>query len=121
MKWKRSCGSAGGQRGNGSMLGEATLDVLGTFLGEAIRLLILFAAQHRAPARERVRVKGYEVHGLVRRASLFNTERVDLLYHDPHLSGVRLTLHYGDLTDGTGLRRGLERVDPDEVYNLGVN
>src|SRR5438105_14691235 len=49
MKWKRSCGSAGGQRGNGSMLGEATLDVLGTFLGEAIRLLILFAAQHPVP------------------------------------------------------------------------
>ena len=46
MKSKRSCGSAGGQRDNGSMLGEATLDVLGTFLGEAIRLLILFAAQH---------------------------------------------------------------------------
>jgi GDPmannose 4,6-dehydratase len=64
--------------------------------------------------------KGYEVHGLMRRASLFNTDRIDHLYHDPHLDGPRLTLHYGDLTDGTGLRRVLERVDPDEVYNLGA-
>jgi GDPmannose 4,6-dehydratase len=64
--------------------------------------------------------KGYEVHGLIRRASLFNTDRVDHLYHDPHLGGAKLTLHYGDLTDGTGLRRVLEKVDPDEVYNLGA-
>src|SRR5580658_2657429 len=55
----------------------------------------------------------------MRRSSLFNTDRVDHLYHDPHLEGARLTLHYGDLTDGTGLRRVLETVDPDEVYNLG--
>jgi len=64
--------------------------------------------------------KGYEVHGLIRRASLFNTDRIDHLYHDPHLAGDKLTLHYGDLTDGTSLRRVLERVDPDEVYNLGA-
>ena len=64
--------------------------------------------------------KGYEVHGLMRRASLFNTDRIDHLYHDPHLGGARLTLHYGDSTDGTGLRRVLETVDPDEVYNLGA-
>jgi len=64
--------------------------------------------------------KGYEVHGLVRRASLFNTDRIDHLYHDPHLVGAKLTLHYGDLTDGTGLRRVLETVDPDEIYNLGA-
>src|SRR6201997_1246783 len=64
--------------------------------------------------------KGYEVHGLMRRASLFNTDRIDHLYHDPHLVGPRLTLHYGDLTDGTGLRRVLETVNPDEVYNLGA-
>jgi GDPmannose 4,6-dehydratase len=63
--------------------------------------------------------KGYEVHGLMRRATLFNTDRIDHLYHDPHLSGVKVTLHYGDLTDGTGLRRILEVADPDEVYNLG--
>src|SRR5580692_2577885 len=64
--------------------------------------------------------KGYEVHGLMRRASLFNTDRIDHLYHDRHLAGPRLTLHYGDLTDGTGLRRVLETVNPDEVYNLGA-
>ncbi len=64
--------------------------------------------------------KGYEVHGLVRRASLFNTDRIDHLYHDPHVSGTNLSLHYGDLTDGTALRRVLEKVEPDEVYNLGA-
>ena len=64
--------------------------------------------------------KGYEVHGLMRRASLFNTDRIDHLYHDPHLAGAKLTLHYGDLTDGTGLRRVLETVDPHEIYNLGA-
>jgi GDPmannose 4,6-dehydratase len=64
--------------------------------------------------------KGYEVHGLMRRASLFNTDRIDHLYHDPHLAGAKLTLHYGDLTDGTGLRRVLEAAEPDEVYNLGA-
>ena len=64
--------------------------------------------------------KGYEVHGLLRRASLFNTDRVDHLYQDPHESGARLTLHYGDMADGTGLRRVLERVQPDEIYNLAA-
>src|SRR5579872_5175418 len=64
--------------------------------------------------------KGYEVHGVVRRASLFNTDRIDHVYHDPHATGANLTLHYGDLTDGTALRRVLEKVEPDEVYNLGA-
>lgn len=64
--------------------------------------------------------KGYEVHGLIRRASLFNTDRIDHLYHDPHLGGARLTLHYGDLTEASGLRRVLEAVAPDEVYHLGA-
>lgn len=64
--------------------------------------------------------KGYEVHGIIRRASTFNTDRIDHLYHDPHEAGGRLTLHYGDLTDGTGLRRILEKVEPEEVYNLGA-
>ncbi len=64
--------------------------------------------------------KSYEVHGLIRRASTFNTERIDHLYGDPHLSGVPIRLHYGDLSDGTGLRRVLELVKPDEVYNLGA-
>ena len=64
--------------------------------------------------------KGYEVHGIVRRASTFNTDRLDSIYVDPHDYGARFLLHYGDLTDGTGLRRILEKVQPDEVYNLGA-
>lgn len=64
--------------------------------------------------------KGYEVHGLVRRASNFNTDRLDHLYHDPHEAGPALTLHYGDLTDGSALRRVLEEVRPHEVYNLAA-
>ncbi|MCK8114085.1 GDP-mannose 4,6-dehydratase [Anaerosoma tenue] len=64
--------------------------------------------------------KGYEVHGIIRRASTFNTDRIDHLYQDPHEEGVRLFLHYGDLTDGTGLRRIVESVRPHEVYNLGA-
>lgn len=64
--------------------------------------------------------KGYEVHGIVRRASNFNTERIDHLYHDPHDPQARMFLHYGDLADGTGLRRVIEQVQPDEVYNLGA-
>jgi GDPmannose 4,6-dehydratase len=64
--------------------------------------------------------KGYEVHGIVRRASTFNTERIDHLYLDPHDIGSRLFLHYGDLTDGTNILKILEKVLPDEVYNLGA-
>jgi len=64
--------------------------------------------------------KGYEVHGIVRRASTFNTDRIDHLYRDPHEPETRLFLHYGDLSDGTVLRRVLEKVQPDEVYNLGA-
>lgn len=64
--------------------------------------------------------KGYQVHGLIRRSSSFSTERIDHLYVDPHDPTARLFLHYGDLTDGTVLRRVIERVCPDEVYNLGA-
>ncbi|MBN1942448.1 MAG: GDP-mannose 4,6-dehydratase [Phycisphaerae bacterium] len=64
--------------------------------------------------------KGYEVHGLVRRSSTFGTERIDHLYQDPHAAGARLFLHYGDLTDGAGLRQVLTKVQPAEVYNLGA-
>ncbi len=64
--------------------------------------------------------KGYEVHGLIRRSSSFNTGRIDHLYQDPHESGVRLFLHYGDLSDSSGLRRVIEEVKPDEVYNLAA-
>lgn len=64
--------------------------------------------------------KGYEVHGIKRRASLFNTSRIDHLYQDPHESNVRLKLHYGDLTDATNLIRIVQAVQPDEVYNLAA-
>ena len=64
--------------------------------------------------------KNYEVHGIIRRASGFNTERIDHIYEDPHVEGRRVHLHYSDLTDGTGLRRTVEKVRPDEVYNLGA-
>jgi GDPmannose 4,6-dehydratase len=64
--------------------------------------------------------KGYEVHGIIRRTSTFNTDRIDHIYVDPHNSNARLFLHYGDLTDGTTLRRILEEVQPVEIYNLGA-
>lgn len=64
--------------------------------------------------------KGYEVHGLIRRASTFNTSRIDHLYVDPHDASARLFLHYGDLTDGTRLVTLLSTIDPDEVYNLAA-
>jgi GDPmannose 4,6-dehydratase len=64
--------------------------------------------------------QNYTVHGIVRRASTFNTARIDDIYDDPHDSGSRLFLHYGDLTDGTGMRHILNRVNPDEVYNLAA-
>src|SRR3954449_569233 len=64
--------------------------------------------------------KGYEIHGLIRRASSFNTDRLDALYRDPHTDHTPLFLHYGDLADGTVLRRVLEKVQPDEVYNLAA-
>lgn len=63
---------------------------------------------------------GYEVHGIIRRTSTFNTDRIDHMYEDPHNEGARLFLHYGDLTDGTTLRRILEEVKPLEIYNLGA-
>ncbi len=64
--------------------------------------------------------KGYEVHGIKRRASLFNTQRIDHIYEDPHVENSRFRLHYGDLTDSSNLTRILSEVQPDEVYNLGA-
>ena len=64
--------------------------------------------------------KGYEVHGIKRRASLFNTDRIDHLYQDPHDRDIRLKLHYGDLTDSTNLIRIVQEVQPDEIYNLAA-
>ena len=64
--------------------------------------------------------KGYIVHGIKRRASLFNTERVDHIYQDPHVEGANFHLHYGDLSDGSNLTRIIQEVQPDEIYNLGA-
>ncbi|WP_297041628.1 GDP-mannose 4,6-dehydratase, partial [Thermosynechococcus sp. OHK43] len=64
--------------------------------------------------------KGYEVHGIIRRTSTFNTDRIDHIYVDPHQEGATLRLHYGDLTDGGTLRRIIELSQPDEIYNLGA-
>ncbi len=64
--------------------------------------------------------KGYEVHGIIRRASTFNTERLDSIYADPHEQGANLHLHYGDVTDGSGLRHVIESVQPEEIYNLAA-
>src|SRR5881396_1148830 len=64
--------------------------------------------------------KDYEVHGIIRRASTFNTERIDHLYQDPHINGVRLFLHYGDISDSTNLIQLLYRLQPDEIYHLAA-
>ncbi len=64
--------------------------------------------------------KGYEVHGIIRRASTFNTHRIDHLYRDRHNKDVRMFLHYGDMTDSSNLNRLLERIEPDEIYNLAA-
>ncbi len=64
--------------------------------------------------------KGYEVHGIIRRASTFNTQRIDHLYRDPHINGVKLFLHYADLSDSTSLIKLLYRFSPDEIYHLGA-
>ena len=64
--------------------------------------------------------KGYEVHGIIRRASTFNTSRIDHLYQDPHVNGVRLFLHYGDLADSVNLVKLIYQLEPDEIYHLGA-
>ena len=64
--------------------------------------------------------KGYIVHGIKRRASSFNTDRVDHLYQDPHIDGKNFMLHYGDMTDATNLIRIVQEVQPDEIYNLAA-
>ena len=64
--------------------------------------------------------KGYEVHGIKRRASSLNTQRIDHLYEDPHACNPRLKLHYGDLTDTSNLTRLIRDIEPDEIYHLGA-
>lgn len=76
--------------------------------------------QDGAYLAELLLAKGYQVHGIKRRASLFNTDRIDHLYQDPHVDDQRLVLHYGDLTDSTNLIRIIQQVQPDEIYNLAA-
>ena len=64
--------------------------------------------------------KGYEVHGVKRRSSLFNTQRIDHIYEDPHIPDQHFKLHFGDLTDSTNIIRIIQEVQPDEIYNLGA-
>jgi GDPmannose 4,6-dehydratase len=83
-------------------------------------LITGITGQDGAHLAELLLKKGYEVHGIKRRASSFNTERIDHLYRDPHERGVRMRLHYGDLTDATNLIRIVQLVQPDEIYNLAA-
>ncbi|MCB1865435.1 MAG: GDP-mannose 4,6-dehydratase [Chromatiales bacterium] len=85
-----------------------------------IALITGITGQDGAYLAEFLLGKGYEVHGIKRRASLFNTDRIDHLYQDPHESDRRFFLHYGDMTDGSSLVRILQQVQPDEVYNLAA-
>ena len=85
-----------------------------------IALITGITGQDGAYLSELLLDKGYVVHGLIRRSSTFNTDRIDHLYHDPHDKGVRLFLHFGDLSDGGGLSSLMHKVRPDEVYNLGA-
>ena len=85
-----------------------------------IALITGITGQDGAYLSELLLDKGYEVHGIKRRSSLFNTERIDHLYQDPHEKNVHLKLHYGDLTDSTNLIRIIQEVQPDEIYNLAA-
>ena len=85
-----------------------------------VALITGVTGQDGAYLAELLLSKGYEVHGIKRRASSFNTTRIDHLYQDPHESDPRLVLLYGDLTDSTNLIRIIQQVQPDEIYNLGA-
>ena len=85
-----------------------------------IALITGVTGQDGAYLAEFLLKKGYEVHGIKRRSSLFNTDRIDHLYQDPHVDGRRFILHYGDLTDSTSLVRIVQQVQPDEIYNLAA-
>ncbi len=85
-----------------------------------VALITGITGQDGAYLAEFLLKKGYEVHGIKRRSSLFNTERVDHLYKDPHEKNVKFTMHYGDLTDSTNIIRIIQEVQPDEIYNLGA-
>src|SRR5437016_5762075 len=83
-------------------------------------LIIGITGQDGSYLAELLLSRGYEVHGIIRRASVFNTERIDHLYQDPHVNGVKLFLHYGDIADSTNLIKLLYRVQPEEIYHLAA-
>src|SRR5688500_584800 len=83
-------------------------------------LITGFTAQDGSYLADHLLARGNEVHGIIRRASTFNTSRIDHLYADPHVNGVRLFLHYGDLADALNLTRLIDRIGPDEIYHLGA-
>ena len=83
-------------------------------------LIIGITGQDGSLLSELLLSKGYEVHGIIRRSSSFNTGRIDHLYKDPHVHGVRLFLHYGDLSDSSNITRLIAKIKPDEIYNLGA-
>ncbi len=85
-----------------------------------VALITGITGQDGAYLAEFLLKKGYQVHGVKRRSSLFNTDRIDHLYHDPHEPNVKFKLHYGDLTDSTNLIRLVQEIQPDEIYNLGA-
>lgn len=85
-----------------------------------VALITGITGQDGAYLAELLLDKGYMVHGIKRRSSLFNTERIDHLYEDIHQKNVRFKLHYGDLTDSTNIIRIVQEVQPDEIYNLGA-
>ena len=85
-----------------------------------VALITGVTGQDGAYLSELLLAKGYEVHGIKRRSSLFNTDRIDHLYQDPHVDHQRFKLHYGDLTDSTNLIRIIQQVQPDEIYNLAA-
>ena len=83
-------------------------------------LLTGITGQDGSYLAEMLLAKGYEVHGIIRRASTFNTARIDHLYQDPHVNGVKLFLHFGDLSDASTVRKLIYKIQPDEIYNLGA-
>ena len=85
-----------------------------------IALITGITGQDGAYLAELLLEKGYEVHGIKRRSSMFNTQRIDHIYEDPHERNVRFKLHYGDLTDSTNIIRIIQEIQPDEIYNLGA-
>ena len=89
-------------------------------MNQKVALITGVTGQDGAYLAELLLKKGYEVHGIKRRSSLFNTDRIDHLYQDPHVDNRQFTLHYGDLTDSTSLVRIVQQVQPDEIYNLAA-